>query len=266
MVRKTTLYMVLTLSIAACSSVETALEFQPLPGAKTYTKPPPPIQDIELALADGTKIHARWAPHPQAAGAVLYFHGNGGNIDSWSKSVRDIWDNLSESVLIIDYPGYGYSQGTPSEQSCAAAGETAYKWLTETQKTPTGHIILMGESLGGAVAINLASGHDYRALVLVRTFTSVPDVADDQFPLIYSAPLVANHFDNLQKIPLCKQPVFIAQADKDYTIPFRHGQRLVKACTAPAQLYVLRGMGHNDPLPTEFYAALRQFLGKVPAR
>ena len=266
MIRKTLLFMAISLSVGACTSLETALEFQPAPGAKTYSPPPPPIQDLELAMADGTKIHARWAPHPKATGAVLYCHGNGGNIESWGRTVREIWENLSESVLIVDYPGYGYSKGMPSEQSCDAAGETAYQWLTETQKIPSGRILLMGESLGGGVAIHLASRHDYRALILVRTFTSVPEVADDQFPLIYSAPIVSNHFDNLQKIPLCKQPVFIAQADKDRIIPLRHGQRLLQACTAPAEFYVLRGLGHNDPLPSGFYVSLRQFLGKVPPR
>jgi fermentation-respiration switch protein FrsA (DUF1100 family) len=252
------------LALAGCASVENTLVYQPVPGAKTYEPPPAPIQDLELAMPDGSKIHARWAPHPKATGAVLYCHGNGGNIELYGKAVREIWDSLNESVLIVDYPGYGYSQGAPSEQGCYVAGETAYQWLTQTQKVPAGRVLLMGESVGGGVAIDLASRHDHRALILVRTFTSIADVADDQFPLLFSAPLVTNHFNNLDKIPLCKQPVFIAQADKDYTVPFRHGQRLLQACTAPAELYVLRGLGHNDPLPADFYVTLRRFLGKVP--
>ena len=266
MIRKSWLALALAVPLTGCTTLEDALVYQPAPGAKTYEPPPPPIQDLELALADGTKIHARWAPNPKATGAVLYCHGNGGNIERYGKTVREIWENLNESVLIIDYPGYGYSKGTPSEQSCDAAGETAYQWLTQTQKIAPGRVLLMGESIGGGVAIDLASRHDYRALILVRTFTSIPDVADDQFPLLFSAPVVTNHFENLQKIPLCKQPVFIAQADKDRTVPFRHGQRLLQACTAPAEFCVLRGLEHNDPLPSEFYAALRQFLGKVPPR
>lgn len=255
------------LSTTGCmANLENALVFHPVAGDKTYTAPPPPLQDLELALADGSKIHARWAPHPRATGAVLYCHGNGGNIDQLGRSVREIWENLNESVLIVDYPGYGYSQGVPGEQSCCAAGEAAFQWLADTQKIASGRIILLGESLGGAVAIDLASRHDYRAMVLVRTFTSIPDVADDQFPLLYSAPLVSNPFDSLKKIPACKQPVFIAQADKDRTIPYRHGVRLQQACAAPAEIYTLRGLGHNDPLPADFYAALRQFLAKVPPR
>ena len=108
-----------------------------------------------------------------------------------------------------------WSDSDEHRKFCCAAGESAYQWLTETQKIPAGRILLMGESLGGGVAIDLASRHDYRALILVRAFTSIPDVADDQFPLLFSAPLVTNHFNNLEKIPQCKQPVFVAQADKE---------------------------------------------------
>lgn len=265
--RRFFLGLLVPLAVTGClSSLENTLVYQPAPGAKTYAPPPAPIQDLELAMADGTKIHARWAPHPKATGAVLYCHGNGGNIETWGRVVRELWETLNESVLIFDYPGYGYSQGTTSEPHCDAAADTAYEWLTQNQKIPAGRIIVMGESLGGGVAIDLASRHDYRALVLVRTFTSIPDVADDQFPLLFTAPVVTNHFDNLKKIPLCKQPILIAQSDKDRTIPFRHGQRLQQACTAPAEMYVLRGLGHNDPLPGEFFIAVRNFLGKVPPR
>jgi pimeloyl-ACP methyl ester carboxylesterase len=277
MSRLSCIFLVLSSALLGCTSLENMLVFQPEPGARTYAPPPQPIEDMDLLMPDGTKVRARWAPHPQATGAVLYCHGNGGNVEQWGPSVREIWENLGESVLIFDYPGYGYSQGKPSEQGCYDAAWTAYQWLTQTRKIPAGRIVIMGESLGGAVAIDLASRFqvtitpnppplDYRALILVRTFTSVPDVADDQFPLLFSAPLLSNQFDSLKKIPLCKQPVFIAQADKDRTIPFRHGQRLAQACYAPSELYVLRGMGHNDPLPPDFYVALKQFLVKVPPR
>jgi fermentation-respiration switch protein FrsA (DUF1100 family) len=267
MLRKSIFVFMITLAITGClASLENTLLYQPAPGAKTYEPPPAPLQDLELTMEDGTRIHVRWVPNPKAAGAVLYCHGNAGNIERCGDIVHEIYENLGESVLIVDYPGYGYSRGTPSEQGCDAAAQTAYGWLTQTQKVPGGRIVLMGESVGGGVAIDLATRVDHRALVLVRTFTSVADVADDQFPLLFSAPLVTNHFDNLQKIALCKQPIFIAQADKDRTIPFRHGQRLAQAASDRAQLYVLRGLGHNDPLPADFYAALRQFLSKVPPR
>lgn len=267
MFRKSLACLLLPVVLAGClGGLENTLVYRPTPGAATYEPPPTPIQDVELVTADGTKIHARWAPHPRATGAVLFCHGNGGNIETWGRVVRETWENLGESVLIVDYPGYGYSKGTPSEEGCYAAGEAAYQWLVQNQKIAPGRILLYGESLGSAVAVDLAARHDHRALILVRAFTSMSDVADDQFPLLFTSGLLTNRFDNLQKIPTCRQPIFIAQADKDRIIPFRHGQRLLNACKAPAEFCVLRNMEHNDPLPGEFYTSLRQFLGKVPPR
>jgi hypothetical protein len=249
-----------------CLSVENALVYQPGIGELLYLAPPPPIQDVELKLADGTRIHARWAPHAHGRDVVLFCHGNGGNVEGWGSSVRDIHQQMQASVLIFDYPGYGHSTGQPSEAGCYAAAEAAYHWLTETQKLPPDRILLWGESLGGAVAVELAVRKPHRALVLVRTFTSLPEVADDQFPLLPCSLLMANRFDSLSRIGQCRSPVFIASAAKDRLMQLRHGQRLYAACTGPAEWNVLRGVGHNDPLPGAFYAALRQFLAtKAPA-
>jgi fermentation-respiration switch protein FrsA (DUF1100 family) len=267
MSRKSLCFLLIPLAIAGCAvTLEDKVLFQPEAGAKKYDGPPAPIQDLELPMPDGNRIHGRWVPNPNATGAILYLHGNAGNIDGYAATVRETYDNLNESVLIIDYPGYGYSQGKPSEESCLAAGETAFQWLVQNQKISPGRIILIGQSLGGGVAIDLASRNDYRAMILIRTFTSIPDVADDQFPLLFSEAFVHNRFDSLKKIPLCKQPIMIAQADKDRLIPFRQGKRLAAACTAPVELFVLRGLTHTDPLPRDFYVAAREFLAKTPPR
>jgi fermentation-respiration switch protein FrsA (DUF1100 family) len=110
------------------------------------------------------------------------------------------------------------------------------------------------------VAVDLASRRPHRALVLVRTFTSVPDVAQAQFSVVSVRPLVSNRFDNLGKIGRCRRPVFIAHGDADRLIPFAQGERLKAACGARSQFFSLKGMGHNDPLPGGFYQALRDFL------
>lgn len=255
----------LILVLAGCLSVENAMVYHPQPWEQSYEAPPAPIEDVVLKAADGTKLHARWAPHPRATTTILFFHGNGGNIESWGRAVRQAWQQLDASVLIVDYPGYGRSEGKPSEAGCYAAADAAYRWLIDQQKLPAERIILWGESLGGAVAVELASRQPHRALVLVRTFTSLPEVADDQLPLLSSSLLMTNRFSSLERIGQCKAPIFIASAEKDRIMQPRHGQRLHAACTAPAELCVLRGLEHNDPLPHRFYEALRHFLAtKAP--
>jgi fermentation-respiration switch protein FrsA (DUF1100 family) len=162
-------------------------------------------------------------------------------------------------VLIFDYPGYGRSEGKPSEAGCYAAAHAAYQWLVAEQNIPADQIVIYGESLGGAVGIELASRVPHRALVLARTFASLPDVAQAHFSAPVSS-LASQRFDSVSRIERCPRPIFIAQADRDRVIPYHQGERLRDACRGKVELHRLRGLDHNDPLPLEFYTRLRDFL------
>jgi pimeloyl-ACP methyl ester carboxylesterase len=245
-------------AVVGCCSLEDRLLYHPTRRADGPFAPAP-LRDVALHTADGTTIHARWRPHPGADGAVLFCHGNAGDLTDRTGVVERLGEALGESVLVFDYPGYGYSNGEPSELGCYAAADAAYTWLTRTQGVGPEHVIIYGESLGGGVAVDLASRVPHRALVLVKTFTSVPDVAEAHVPLLPARWLMPSRFDNLVKIARCRQPVFIAQGDADRLIPFVHGQQLA-AANPRAQLFVLHGADHNGPLGTESYAALRRFL------
>jgi fermentation-respiration switch protein FrsA (DUF1100 family) len=241
-----------------CTALESSLLYHPV--RSTDTAPlalTPPLQDVELRTADGIRIQARWCPHAQAQGALLYCPGNAGNLDGRARLVHELWEALGESVLIFDYPGYGRSDGTPTEAGCYAAAEAAYQWLS--QQVPPERIVFYGESLGGGVAVEMASRHPHRALVLVRTFSSIADVAQAQLSA-FARLLVTSRFDSLAKIGKCGRPIFIAQADRDRVIPFVQGERLYSRCPGPAELYRLQGLDHNDPLPAAFYSRLRAFL------
>jgi pimeloyl-ACP methyl ester carboxylesterase len=254
------LTLLLGLGLPGCAPVEQALLFHPLKSSPAdYEPPPPPIQDLALRTADGLKIHARWCPCPGAKGAILFCPGNAGNLDYRALPIRILQRELGESVLIFDYPGYGRSEGQPSEAGCCAAADAAWNWLVEAGGIAPERIILFGESLGGGVAVEQASRRPHRALVLARTFASVPAMAEARIAA-FAGPLVTNRFDNESRLQSCTRPVFIAQADQDRVIPFAHGERLRAACTGPAELYRLHGLDHNDLLPDGFYAALREFL------
>jgi fermentation-respiration switch protein FrsA (DUF1100 family) len=246
---------------SGCLSLENRLLYYPVPTkpGDGQPMPTPLIRDVYLRTADDNQIHARWFQHPQATGAILYCPGNAGNLEYRNRLVSDLAAELKMSVLIFDYPGYGESQGHPTEKGCYAAATAAYDWLTHDAGIPPDHLIIYGESLGGGVAVDLASRRPHRTLVLVRTFSSVPDVAQARF-LLPIAWLVQNRFDSLSKIADCRQPVFIAYADKDQVIPGGQAQKLKAACPGPAELFLLKGLGHNDPPGPDFYAALRSFL------
>ena len=174
-----------------------------LPAGPDQWLPPPPnrlIQDVELISATGDKIHAWWYGRPTSTGAVLYFHGNAGNLSWRGTSIVLVGEQLGESALIIDYPGYGKSSGRPSEAGCYAAADAAYDWLTRTQGIPPQSILVYGESLGGGIAVDLASRRLHRALILVKTFTSAPDVGQSHLPYLPIRWLMSNRFDSLSKI------------------------------------------------------------------
>jgi fermentation-respiration switch protein FrsA (DUF1100 family) len=254
------LWLALT-STLGCVSVEDQFVYHPARSlVQDYKPPPSPLQDVELRLDDGTKIHARWCPHLNARGAVLFCHGNAGNLEGWTGAAYPLWKVLGESVLVFDYPGYGYSGGKPSEAGCYAAAEAAYHWLTEARHIAPENIVIYGESLGGGVATELASRHQHRALVLVRTFTSVPDVAQAHLSFLPIKALMKNRFDSLARIGQCQGPVFIAQGDRDCLVPFGQAEQLRAACRGRAEIFPLKGLDHNDLLPPEFYTRLKEFV------
>jgi fermentation-respiration switch protein FrsA (DUF1100 family) len=239
--------------------------FHPATHAHDWQAPPAglDVQDVKLTSADGTAIHGWWARPAgwePSQGAMLYCHGNAGNLSHRGEALRRWVDLLGVAVLIFDYPGYGKSGGIPTEAGCYAAADAACDWLTGVQQAPSERILLYGGSLGGAVAIDLASRRPHRALILVAAFASLADMARELFPLLPLRWLVRDRWDNLAKIRACPTPVFIAHGTADRVVPFTHSQRLYAAASAPKRFFPMPGHDHNDPAGPQFYEAVRHFL------
>jgi fermentation-respiration switch protein FrsA (DUF1100 family) len=249
-------------------ALENLFLYRPVRYADGWEDPPPglPVEDVELTGAGGTRLHAWWAA-PQGwrpgQGAVLYSHGNAGNLSHRGEGLRR-WINLTgRAVLIFDYPGYGRSAGRPSEDGCLAAGATAHAWLIGVRHVPAEQVLLYGGSLGGAIATDLAARGPHRALVLVSAFTSIRDMARKQFPWLPMWWLVRTRFDNLRKIAHSRGPVFIAHGTADRLVPFSQGERLFAAAPEPKQFFPLYGYDHNHAPGPDFYAALLGFLDRT---
>lgn len=231
---------------------------------------PPPnadIGDVELVCADGTPIHGWWCPAKDADLVLLYCHGNAGNLSWRGNSIVKLRELLGVSVLIIDYPGYGKSEGSPSEQGCYQSADAAYEWLADKKNFAPKKIVLYGGSLGGGVVVDLASRKDHLALVLVKTYTSLPDAACSLYwwlPVPIRS-LMTNRFDSMSKIASCRRPVFVAHGTGDEFIPYAQGERLYQAANEPKRFFSIPGARHNDPLPEGFFTSLKEFLAKNPA-
>lgn len=248
------------LLVGGLLAFEDRFVFRPNARGGQWVAPPEslPVEEVWLESAEGQDIHAWWCPQPGANGAVLFCHGNAGNLSQRSGDIQKVRDGLNASVLIFDYPGFGRSGGAPSEAGCYGAADAAYDWLTT--RVPAERIVLFGQSLGGGVATDLASRRPHRALVLFKTFTSIPDVAFSQYPFLPTSWLLRNRFENLQKIDRCRQPLFIAHGDCDRLIPLTQAERLYEQAPGPKQFLLLPGCGHNGGVPRDVMAQAAAFL------
>jgi len=250
-------------------ALENSLVYHPVRADRDWYPPPNArVQDVALTSADGTAIHAWWCPTQdwdRGRGAVLYCHGNAGNLSYWGESV-DLWQKeLDASVLIFDYPGYGRSGGRPGEAGCYAAADAAYSWLTQTRHIDPDLVLICGESLGSGVAVDLASRRPHRALVLISAFTSIPDVAQGIYPWLPARWLMRNRFDSLAKIARCRGPVFVAHGTADALVPFAQGRRLFEAANEPKHFFCMDGCDHDHRRDTDLRQELRLFLARAEA-
>jgi uncharacterized protein len=242
--------------------------FKPCPADQDWVGPPAglTVEDIDLTSPDGTRLHAWWSKpegwHP-VHGALLYCHGNAGNLSHRGEALRRWHKTHGLAVLIFDYPGYGRSSGKPTEAGCYAAGDAAYAWLTAVAKVPADRVILYGGSLGGAIAIDLATRHPHRAVVLISAFTSFPDMAQKTFPWLPARWFVRNQLDNLKKIVTLKSPIFIAHGTADRLVPFTQGERLYQAANEPKRFFPMPGFGHEQVPVEELHAAIHRFLAET---
>lgn len=222
--------------------------------------------ELNLALDDGTTIHAWWFEPPNwmpAQGALVHCHGHGCNLSHIGDSALRWRDVFGRGVLLFDYPGFGKSAGTPSEEGCYAAAQTAFDWLTTTKNTK--NIVVYGHSMGGAVAVDLACRRPVRALILSSSFTTMPDAARVLVRIFPTDWLMHNRFDNVAKIGRCEVPTFFAHGNADRRVPIDQGQQLFNFCPAPKkQFHVVQGGGHDLEHDTGVFQAAKQFLDSLP--
>src|SRR5881392_3771265 len=115
------------------------------------------VEDANFTSADGTKLHGWYAPHEEPKGHALFLHGNGGNVTLLAPTIRILNRRHNLAVLALDYRGFGKSEGKPSEQGLYQDARAARRWLADKEHIAESDLILMGVSLGGAVAIELAA-------------------------------------------------------------------------------------------------------------
>jgi uncharacterized protein len=221
------------------------------------------VEDANFTAADGAKIHGWYLARENPRAVVLLCHGNGGNITHRAEIMRTLHDRVGISVLMFDYRGYGKSEGRPNEAGVLADARAARAWLAQKADVPENRIVLMGESLGGAVAVDLAAD-GCRALVLEDTFSSAPDVAAIHYPWIPVRLLMRTQFNSVAKIGSFHGPLFQSHGDRDELVPIALARRLFEAANEPKEFLLLPGKGHNNGRSLDYYDKLGKWLEGVP--
>lgn len=211
-----------------------------------------PYEELTLTAKDKKRINAWLVPASPAAAIVLFCHGNAGNISHRLDKIR-IFNSLGLGVLIFDYRGYGKSTGRPSEKGIYLDAEAAYQYLASARasaraKTGTSgvmDVLFYGESLGCAVAAELALRHKPSGLILESPFTSIPDMGARLFPWLPVRLMVTNKYDSLAKIGGISCPLLVLHSPDDEIVPFEMGRRLFEAAPGPKEFVEISG-SHND--------------------
>lgn len=222
-----------------------------------------PVEDAEFKAADGTRLHGWYLAHPRPRAVVLFCHGNAGNVTHRAPVLQAMHEQVGASVLVFDYRGYGRSEGKANERGVLADARAARSWLAAREKIAEERIVLMGESIGGAVAVDLAPD-GARALIVENTFSSLPEVAAYHFPWLPVRWLMRTRLDSAKRIAEYHGPLLQSHGDRDRVVPIRFGQRLFEAANEPKQWLLYPGCDHNDPRPAEYYRKVAEFLDGCP--
>ncbi|XP_026761154.1 protein ABHD13 [Galleria mellonella] len=237
-----------------------------------------PYESIKIINKDGFKIHMfliKQMTNSSLKPTMIFFHGNAGNMGQRLSNVSGFYHKLDINILMVEYRGYGLSEGTPSEYGLYSDAQAAFDYLMQRTDIDPTKIMLFGRSLGGAVAIDLASRLEYRskiwALVVENTFTSIPDMA--QIILKWRCLLWLpecchkNKYVSIKKIVHVMAPTLVVCGSNDALVPPSMAKELYMKCGAICKkLIVMPGGGHDDTWTCrDYYTSVQQFLINVPS-
>jgi fermentation-respiration switch protein FrsA (DUF1100 family) len=222
------------------------------------------FEDCWFAADDGIRLHAWYLPPKEPTAVVLHIHGNAGNLSHRAYLASQLQQRCGAAVMIFDYRGYGRSEGRPTIEGLLQDARAARAHLAERQGIEEQQIVLIGESLGGAIAVDLAASDGARGLVLESTFSSLRDVAKANFPEFLVSVLVADRLNSAGHIGEYHGPLLQFHGDSDTVVPLQSGRQLFDAANEPKSFTLMPKHDHNDPLSTAFYEAVDRFLRELP--
>ncbi|CAI5737019.1 unnamed protein product [Peronospora destructor] len=261
------------------------LYFPTIPGTSRLTKDNPPgcrhpgefsidYEDLMIPCKDGVKINA-WLMKQRdhtTCPTLIFFHGNAGNIGYRLPNAVQLYRKVGANILLVDYRGFGHSEGDPSEKGLKLDAEAAIDALYARTDIDTSKLVAFGRSLGGAVSVYLAKKEPSRvaAIILENTFLSISAMVDALMPfLTYVKSVVLRiYWNNELDIQKVKQPILFIAGIQDELVPHFHMERLCSLATSSQRVmwYPVSNGTHNDTWlrgGSKYYAELRKFLNTL---
>lgn len=220
------------------------------------------FQDVFFTASDDTKLHGWFCPCDKPRAVLLMAHGNAGHVASRAAWLRYLQSKAKVSVFIFDYRGYGRSEGSPTVEGVMKDATAARAKLRELAAVKDAEMLLMGESLGGSIAIQLAAESAPRGLIVQSSFSSLRDVADVHYSNL-SWLVSRNRLESTSQIARYRGPLLQSHGTQDRTIPFSSGQKLFRAANEPKQFVAIEGADHNNWLTDAYLKQLDEFIARV---
>jgi fermentation-respiration switch protein FrsA (DUF1100 family) len=256
-------------TVSGCQVLEHKILYAPKSAERSWQQPRATelaglcFEDACFSSSDGTQLHG-WFVKPanvEPENVILFAHGRMGNVSTHKTRLFEFVRRHQVAVLIFDYRGYGKSEGCPSEVGLYVDTAAARDWLAKRTASEPAEIIIMGRSLGSAVAIDLASRDGAKALIIENGFTSTSDVLQHHTHQILEGRHLRASFNSASKIGKYSGPVFVSHGEKDRAIPFAQGVRLAELATSASQVHFVKLQGGHMTRPTADYeATLDEFL------
>lgn len=240
----------------------------PAPPVTVPSPPPAPLEEVRLDLATGDRA-AAWVylppTLPSEAPVVLFFHGNGENLETlrWSGLFEQL-GGLGVAVVAADFPGYGRSTGSPSEEGLIATGDAALAWAR--QRYPARQLVVCGWSLGAALAIATVDRHagEVHGLIALSAWTTLADVALKVFPAFAVKLMLREHYDSSSAARRIEVPSLVVHGKLDELIPVAQGREIASLLGGSKRYVEVPGAGHNDLLGhREVWEEMGRFLNEL---
>ena len=210
-----------------------------------------PFDEVFLKAEDGAILNGLHFKKEAAKGAILYFHGNAGDLSRWGEVVTFFVDKGLD-VIVMDYRTYGKSTGKLSEKALFSDAQLFYDYAVKFYEPD--ELILYGRSLGTGIATKLAADNAVQRLILESPYYSLETIASERFPFLPVRWLLKYKIKSFEYIQQVRCPVLIFHGTEDNVVPYASGERLFKALDIKQKkMITIQGGGHNNLAGFEAY-------------